>query len=144
MKLSTASTTVASLQLAALVGLFALVSTAATAAPFIRGDVNRDRDLDMEDAIGTLRFLFTGEDKLPCKAAADVNTDGAIGMDDGIHTLRHLFLGGAQPNAPFPNCGQDESDSSLGCETGLDCESSEADPAAIKSNSLSFYKSNQP
>jgi len=119
MNLSTANSTRTAFRLAALVCLFAVVSTAVTAAPFTRGDIDLDRQLGMGDAVGTLRFLFTGEDTLPCKAAAVVNTDGAIGMDDGLHTLRHLFLGGAQPHAPFPDSGEDESASPLGCERSL-------------------------
>ena len=141
MKLKTTNT---ALRMPALICLFALLSTAATAAPFVRGDTNLDRQLGLGDAVGTLRYLFTGEDKLTCRAAADVNTDGAIGMDDGLHTLRHLFLGGAEPHAPFPDCGEDESVSPLGCEIGLDCESSRVDLKTIKENSLSYYKSNQP
>ena len=87
--------------------------------PFRRGNSNGDANLDLSDAIATLRFLFLGAEPPACQAAADSNGDGNIDLTDAVYSLNFLFL--AREALPAPTeCGLSEleSDISLGCENG--------------------------
>lgn len=84
---------------------------------FIRGDVNRDRELNLTDAIHLLRHLFGGAatGALPCPDAADVDDSGSVHLTDAIALVHYLFLRGAVPAEPFPLSGRDPSPDALGC-----------------------------
>ena len=69
----------------------------------------------MDDAIGTLDWLFRGGSAPACKDAADVNDDGRNNVSDPIYTLNHLFLGGPAPPPPYPEKGRDPGPDSLAC-----------------------------
>jgi len=81
---------------------------------FLRGDVSGDGDIDIADPIATLAYLFGGA-PLACLDAADTNDDGTVDIADPIGLLAYQFSGGPPPGAPFPACGLDSSDDSLGC-----------------------------
>ncbi|MEM7261804.1 MAG: lamin tail domain-containing protein, partial [Planctomycetota bacterium] len=74
------------------------------------GDANQDGNLDLSDAIQTLRFLFLGAGlDLPCEGASvedagnlvifDSNGDGNVDLSDPVHVLAYLFLAGDPPAA---------------------------------------------
>jgi len=73
---------------------------------FIRGDVNRDWDVNMADVMALLEYLPGGEPP-PNIDAADVNDDGRINYADCTYLLSYLFSGGTPPPAPFPGPGID-------------------------------------
>lgn len=83
---------------------------------FVRGDITGDGDANVADAIGILAYLFDGAAPAPsCLAGGDVDANAEVGIGDAILLLGYLFNQGAQPSAPFPNCGEDPTGLMLGC-----------------------------
>jgi hypothetical protein len=87
---------------------------------FQRGDCNGDGAQDLSDGVCILLFLFAGGQAL-CADAADADDTGVIEITDAIFLLSHLFLGGGPPPAPYPGCGHDGTDDSLGCDVHAPC-----------------------
>ena len=83
---------------------------------FVRGDSNGDTDINISDASFTLRYLFQGGREPACQVALDANGDHRVDISDAAFTLGFLFLGGRQPPAPYPECGIDAADETLGCQ----------------------------
>lgn len=81
---------------------------------FIRGDTNRDGEVDVSDAVKILLYMSKGLE-LKCRDAADVNDDGRIDISDPSYLLNYLFKGGPQPSAPFPGPGNDLTADNLDC-----------------------------
>lgn len=83
---------------------------------FIRGDVNRDAQVNITDAI-IIVLLLSGQQHEPilCADAADANNDGGITIRDATYLLDFLFSGGRQPPYPFPNPGIDPGWDQLAC-----------------------------
>jgi hypothetical protein len=80
---------------------------------FRRGDVTRDRAVDVSDAVGLLAHLFQGELLLRCPDAADVNDDGVADVTDVVYLFASLFGGGAAPPPPGLECGVDPTPDAL-------------------------------
>ncbi len=89
--------------------------------PFIRGECNGDDAISIADAIFLLSFLFNGGAASTCQDASDLNDDGGIDIGDAVNLLSYLFIGASDPAAPFPACGLDPTDDSLGCESFSVC-----------------------
>ena len=90
---------------------------------FIRGDSNNDTRIDIADVIWTVEELFNGSN-FPCEDAANANDQGGIDLADVVYLLDYLFPVGSPnpaPPAPFPDCGEDDSDP-LGCTTSASCD----------------------
>ncbi len=87
-------------------------------ALFLRGDCNSSGDLDLSDAIFSLRHLFAGEHIPECVEACNANDDEDHDVSDAIFLLTYLFVGGGERlDAPSPECGQDDEPAkSLGCD----------------------------
>ncbi|MBN1443301.1 MAG: DUF4397 domain-containing protein [Planctomycetes bacterium] len=83
---------------------------------FLRGDANRDGELDISDPVAVLFHLFLTQPARFCSDAADVDDDGHLMLSDAIYSLNHLFAGGRQPAPPFPAPGIDATADLLGCE----------------------------
>ena len=90
---------------------------------FTRGDADLDSDVQMSDAIATLKHLYVpGSDTLLCLDSGDSDDDGEVLMGDAVYTLQFNFSGGPAPAAPFPDCGLGDTEA-LGCENPLaDCQ----------------------
>ncbi|MEM7263092.1 MAG: dockerin type I repeat-containing protein [Planctomycetota bacterium] len=90
---------------------------------FVRGDANSDGAFDVADAIFTLATLFQPGSPTPaCDDSADANDDGGVDISDAVYALASLFQAGApSPTAPFPECGPDPTDDSLGCNAFSPC-----------------------
>jgi hypothetical protein len=82
---------------------------------FRRGDVNGDSSIDIADPVGTLLYLFAGND-LPCARAADSDGDGIVGLTDVIRLLAYLFRDGLPPAPPGSGCGTDPTPDALRCD----------------------------
>ena len=72
-------------------------------AVFRRGDSNRDRAVDLSDAVQILAHLFLGT-SLACEDAADANRDGTLDVSDPLHVLGYLFRGSPETLEAFAYC----------------------------------------
>ena len=111
---------------AVFVGALSLLACWATsqvhAADFQRGDTDASGALDISDGIRIFGFLFLGDpSELGCEDAADADDSGTLDITDGIFVLNFLFSGGAQPPAPFEECGDDPTSDTLGCLSFTPC-----------------------
>ena len=75
--------------------------------PFVRGDVNQDRLVELSDAIAILGSLFLGAPPSACRDTEDANDDARIDISDALAILRWSFLAGPPIPAPHPGCGSD-------------------------------------
>ena len=89
---------------------------------FSRGDANVDGNRDIADPVFVLERLFDGEPAKTCDAAADAEVDGVLRITDAIRILNHLFAGAGPLDAPFPGCGRDRIENSLGCVEYASCD----------------------
>ncbi|MEM7263093.1 MAG: dockerin type I repeat-containing protein, partial [Planctomycetota bacterium] len=89
---------------------------------FSRGDVNADSNFDVSDPVALLDYVFSGGTTPSCLDAADANDDGGVNIADAVMLLESLFgASGTQPAAPFPACGEDPTDDSVGCDSFPAC-----------------------
>lgn len=83
---------------------------------FIRGDTNLDTEINLEDAVNMLGFLFKGSTPPTCLDAVDANDDGALDVADPIYVIGYLFVPGKpSPPPPFPEAGVDPTPDAIGC-----------------------------
>lgn len=87
---------------------------------FIRGDSNGDGAIDIGDPIYDLGYLFSNGPSV-CLDAQDNNDDGQVDIGDPVYSLAFTFSGGPPPTAPWPDCGQDPTADSLGCQVPPTC-----------------------
>jgi hypothetical protein len=80
-------------------------ATACFQLPFLRGDVNGDREIDISDPVSLLFFLFTGGTAPKPRVAADADGSGKLEITDAVYLLMYLFQGGSPPPPPFPEPG---------------------------------------
>jgi hypothetical protein len=78
-----------------------------TRLPFVRGDADGDRQIDISDPLAVLFFVFAERPTLDCEDHGDANDDGSLNATDALVLLNFLFLSGPPPRAPFPNLGFD-------------------------------------
>jgi hypothetical protein len=84
-------------------------------AGFVRGDVDAQGDLAINDAILILSILFAEGSMPSCMDRADVNDDGSINIADAVRLLGYLFGGEADLPPPFPEEGPDPTPDELPC-----------------------------
>jgi hypothetical protein len=85
---------------------------------FLRSDADADMDVEMSDAVFTLRYLYVpGAEQPLCMDGADSDDGGVIEMSDAIFTLKYLYVPGSPlPPAPGPvECGHDPTEDDLDC-----------------------------
>lgn len=92
---------------------------------FLRGDVDFDGSLLLNDGVFILRYLFVPLSIVPiCLDTADVNDDGVVDLSDSLFLLNYLFVpGSAVPPAPgIADCSNDPTPDSLPqCFQGPGC-----------------------
>ncbi len=114
--------------------LFCQVPTCAIESdekPFERGDVNADGEINLEDSISILGFLFLGNREIGCLDSADTNDSGLVNVTDAIFLLHYSFLEGPPPAKPFGNCGADPTPlDGVSCLRHAWCESRKVNPEA--------------
>jgi len=65
---------------------------------FYRGDVNRDRNINVSDVIYTINYLFKGGPKPELfPDQGDVDSNNVVNVTDVIYTINYLFKGGLAP-----------------------------------------------
>ncbi len=98
-----------------------LASKMENAVYFVRGVVNSNQSIALDDVVLLLAHLFqVPSANLLCPDAGDINDDGSLNISDVIALLNYQFINNASaPVAPFPHCGNDPSNDNLPeCITG--------------------------
>lgn len=97
-----------------------VVTLTIPAVTFIRGDINRNKKVDISDPIYLLQYLYqpdTNVKPITCDDAADANDSGNISIADATHILQFLFLSNSIPlPPPYPEAGLDTTVDSLRCD----------------------------
>ncbi len=101
---------------------FLPVTKIKAAEKFIRGDVDRNRVINIVDPVTTLNYLFRRGTELDCLDAADSNDDGRVNINDVVYTLNYLFRRGPRPPEPFLNESYDLTRDDLRCRGQADLE----------------------
>jgi hypothetical protein len=84
--------------------------------PFLRGDANADRKVDLSDGIYLLWWLFMGGTAPICAEAADANDDAKFDLSDALTIFAYLYQGGKPPPDPGPlTCGPDPTGDASTC-----------------------------
>jgi hypothetical protein len=92
-------------------------SQAPASASFLRGDVNQDGQVSVQDAKVLLNLIFNAGYEPLCLESADVNNDGRVLANDAIQIINFAVRGMAPPAKPFPACNKDDERSTqLGCD----------------------------
>ncbi|MBI4583176.1 MAG: hypothetical protein HY717_04055 [Planctomycetes bacterium] len=86
---------------------------------FIRGDADQNGQVELNDAIFSLEYLFLGLHDPYCIDALDADDDGDPSVTDAITVLGFLFLGNTELPGPYPAAGVDLSADDLNCDNGL-------------------------
>jgi len=86
-------------------------------ALFVRGDANRDGEIDLGDAVAILNHLFRGS-PMSCEDAGDFDDSGVLDLTDSVGVLNYLFKPGEKPapSPPFPGEGNDPTADELTCK----------------------------
>ena len=86
---------------------------------FRRGDLDFDGDIEINDVVTGLRFLFAGDvEGVTCLDAADTDDNGQVDLSDCVLVFNHLFRQGPPPSPPFEALGGDPTTDELpACET---------------------------
>ncbi len=100
--------------------LFDMYPVADASTPFRRADCNDDGIVDVSDAGFNLAYLFQSG-PTTCLDSQDTNGDGAINVADPIFNLTYQFSMGPPPPDPFPDCGINPTQDSLGCSSYRSC-----------------------
>ena len=101
-----------------------------TVSSFLRGDVNQDGQVSIQDASTLLQFIYNKDHEPACLKSADVNNDGQVRLEDALQLLIYSTQGLSPPEMPFPAAGWDPADP--GSPTGgrgLGCASYETGAA---------------
>ncbi|MFQ5654518.1 MAG: hypothetical protein ACE5GW_07285 [Planctomycetota bacterium] len=83
---------------------------------FLRGDVNYDGHLGLDDAQLLIVSVVDPDTTLSCPDSGDVNDDGSANVADVVYLLNHLYAGGEPPAEPYTEPGPDPTD-----DDGLPC-----------------------
>lgn len=81
-----------------------------TVSSFLRGDVNQDGQVSIQDASTLLQFIYNKDHEPACLESADVNNDGLVRLEDALQLLIYSTQGLSPPEMPFPAAGRDPVD----------------------------------
>ena len=76
-------------------------------ASFVRGDVNQDGQVSIQDVDALLQHIYNKDHEPACLESADVNNDGEVRLGDALQLITYVTHGLFSPAAPFPACGRD-------------------------------------
>jgi hypothetical protein len=88
---------------------------------FHRGDANADGGTNLVDAVAMATYLFRSGATPACLKSADLDDDGKVNLVDVIYLLSFLHRDGAAPMAPHRECGADDTEDALTCDSFEPC-----------------------
>ncbi len=94
------------------------IRRAKLSAPFVRGDVNVDRKVNLADAIWCVNELLRHGPRSTCPRAEDVNDDFLFDLADPLYLILWMFISGPAIPPPYPACGVAAGPETLGCPEG--------------------------
>jgi hypothetical protein len=101
-----------------------------TVSSFLRGDVNQDGQVSIQDASTLLQFIYNKDHEPACLRSADVNNDGLVRLEDALQLIIYSTQGLSPPAMPFPAPGRVPVDpGKAGDGSALGCLSYEAGAA---------------
>ena len=77
-----------------------------TVSSFLRGDVNQDGQVSIQDASTLLQFIYNKDHEPACLESADVNNDGLVRIEDALQIIIYSTQGLSPPEMPFPAPGR--------------------------------------
>ena len=80
---------------------------------FIRGDVDGNGAIDINDPVAILNFMFQSG-RATCLDSADTDDSGVIDINDAVYLLNWMFLSGSAISEP-KSLGNDPTPDSLDC-----------------------------
>ncbi|MBI4604565.1 MAG: hypothetical protein HY721_21595 [Planctomycetes bacterium] len=84
-------------------------------APFVRGDTNVDRKVNIADAVWIVNELLRRGPRSVCPRAGDANADGLYDLSDAMFLVQWMFLSGRIIPRPYPTCGTAPGPKELDC-----------------------------
>ena len=99
--------------------------------PFLRGDVDGDETVELDDALDVLAITAWSGTHPRCEDAADANDDGGVDLLDAVQMLQYVFVRATAMPAPASGCGEDPTYDGLGCSSGGACDYDAATPAIV-------------
>jgi C1A family cysteine protease len=73
------------------------VSVRVTNSPYICGDANDSRAVDISDVVYLIAYIFSGGPAPVSTTAGDANCDGGIDVSDAVYLISYIFSGGPAP-----------------------------------------------
>ena len=89
--------------------LMVLFINFAFAKEYKAGDVDGNGNININDPVFLLNYLFKNGPKPPCGSTGDANSDGVTDITDPLFLLNYLFLGGEEPVGIMPDFACDSS-----------------------------------
>jgi hypothetical protein len=71
-------------------------------APYICGDSNGDKDVNVSDAVYIINYVFVGGDPPDPLVSGDVNCDTDVNVSDAVWIINYVFVGGNVPCDSYP------------------------------------------
>jgi len=71
--------------------------------PYICGDADSSDDVDIDDIVFVIAYIFSGGPTPEPPESADVNCAGGVDIDDAVYLIAYVFSGGPPPCDPDDN-----------------------------------------
>ncbi len=70
-----------------------------TIPPYVCGDANGDRIVNISDAVALIAYIFAGGPAPDPYVAGNANCDSTVNISDAVYLIAYIFAGGAAPCA---------------------------------------------
>jgi len=70
--------------------------------PYLCGDANGSTEVDIDDAVYLITYIFGGGPAPDPTETGDANCSGGIDIDDVVYLITYIFSGGPAPCAACP------------------------------------------
>ena len=75
------------------------VSITVVDPPYVCGDADGSRTIDISDAVYLIAYIFAGGSSPSPLIAGDANCDTAVDISDAVYLITYIFAGGPAPCA---------------------------------------------